>query len=97
MIRNCFGSFSGTSRGTSSADASATRALYSSVCPLPSCRTTPASVRQAPAGTPHRAAAAAISMARAVAPACRIGAQELRMLVLAPVICSGNTEVGIVM
>jgi hypothetical protein len=57
--------------------------------PLGGCATTPESTVISAAGTCQRCAAAATSMARAVAPARRSCSQELAMLLLPPVPCAG--------
>jgi hypothetical protein len=54
--------------------------------------TTPLSARQAAASTCHSAAAADTSMARAVAPARRIGSQDARTAVDPPVAWSPATS-----
>ena len=57
--------------------------------PVDGCATTPLSTVISAAGTCHRWAAAATSMARAVAPARRSCSQELAMAVLPPVPWTG--------
>jgi len=57
--------------------------------PLAACVSTPRSTVIPPAGTCHACAAAATSMARAVAPARRSCSQELAIAVLPPVPCTG--------
>ena len=84
--RKVVGSLSGTSPvGTGCLAASAARSPYDAVRLDGPWVTTLAIVEHSDAGTPHRAAAAATSIARAVAPARRSGMYELRVLWLPPV------------
>ena len=88
MSLKSFGSFSGTSSGTGRLDAlaaSSPNVASRSLGPRDGRRR--ARPSSSPAGTFHSAAAAATSIARAVAPALRNCIQELAIAELPPVPC----------
>ena len=83
--RKSFGSLSGGFAGTGSAAAFWASSPYVSRWLVPVCATTPFSVLQAAGSAPQVCAAAATSIARAVAPALRRMSHDVRTLVLPPV------------
>ena len=85
MRRKADASLSVTFAGTGSFAASATSSPKRADLPEPVWLTTPLATVMSPAGTPQRAAAAATSIARAAAPASRMGWNELRIVLLPPV------------
>ncbi len=85
---NCFESLSFTSAGTGIAAAFSASSPKLAFRP-PLCETTPFATLISAAGTCQVSAAAATSMARAVAPALRLCSYELAIALLPPVPCIG--------
>ena len=88
MIFQSLGSLSLTSLGASSLAAAAANLPYDKLRLLAAWLTLPKAAVHSLAGTPHWAAAAAISISRAVAPALRKYSCELRMVRLPTVAMS---------
>ena len=85
-----FGAFSTTSVGGVNALAACAKAPKSACLLLRAWLTTPAATVHSLAATPHWLAAACTSIARAEAPAKRIGPQASRTLDEPPVTCSDS-------
>ena len=88
---NCDASLSFPSLGGVCVAAATAKSAYGAVRLPPVSKTVPALVVSVDASTPHCFAAAAISIARAAAPAPRITRYMSAMLVLPPVVMSLNT------
>ena len=87
-ILKSVGFLRGTFAGTGSFAAAPASSPRVALRPVPACDTTPSLTVMSVAGTPQRAAAAATSIARAVAPASRSCCQELATAVDPPVSCA---------